>query len=555
LSPTSPPLPAAVARSRRRRAADAALARLLKLPKATTDFTRASDLCIPMRDGAVLQADHLAPVGQARGTILIRGPYGFNALGSTAFGGLLARYGYHVVLARTRGTFGSGGAFEPFVREIDDAADTVAWLREQPFFTGRFATFGGSYLGFTQWALLMDPPPELATSIMQVAPHDFSRALYSSGAFNLDTYLGWSDQVTHQEQVSVLGAQLRTATAARRQAPANATLPLASAADRLCEGRAPWFREWVTHRDLSDPYWSRMQLHAALDRVDVPVLLQTGWQDIFLDQTLDQYTHLRHRGVDVGVTIGPWTHQGTALQGYARLIPEALDWLAEHLHGDLRRRRSSPVRIQVTGSDEWRDLPAWPPASSEQVWHLQPAGALADRPAPAEAPPATFTYDPTDPTPTVGGHLLRMDLGGYKDDSRLAERPDVLAFTSSPLAAPLEIIGVPVVELAHRSSNPRADLFVRISDVDPKGRSRNVSDGFVRLDDADADDVVRLELDAIAHRFATGNRIRLLVAGGSFPRFERNLGADEDPATGTATAPSRRTVDLSGSRVLLPVPR
>jgi predicted acyl esterase len=40
-----------------------------------------------------------------------------------------------------------------------------------------------------------------------------------------------------------------------------------------------------------------MQLGAALDRVQVPVLLQTGWQDLFLQQTLEQYTHLHGVGL------------------------------------------------------------------------------------------------------------------------------------------------------------------------------------------------------------------------------------------------------------------
>lgn len=62
-----------------------------------------------------------------------------------------------MVLQSVRGTFGSGGVFEPMADEIADGADTVAWLREQPWFTGRFATIGMSYLGFTQWALLQDP--------------------------------------------------------------------------------------------------------------------------------------------------------------------------------------------------------------------------------------------------------------------------------------------------------------------------------------------------------------------------------------------------------------
>src|SRR5205823_2534189 len=110
--------------------------------------------------------------------------------------------------------------------------------------------------------------------IVQVGPHDFATGLYSGGAFNLDDYLGWSDMVTHQEQVSRLGGLWRTATAARRQAPALATLPLAEAADALCAGRATWFREWVTHRSPSDRFWGRYRLREALDRVQVPVLLQ-----------------------------------------------------------------------------------------------------------------------------------------------------------------------------------------------------------------------------------------------------------------------------------------
>ena len=110
------------------------------------------------------------------------------------------------------------------------------------------------------------------------------------------------------------------------------------------------------------------------------------------------------------------------------------------------------------------------------------------------------------------------------------------------------------MELAHSSDNPHADLFVRISEVDTKGRSRNVSDGFVRLDPTSTNGVVRLDLDAIAHQFAAGHRIRLLIAGGSFPRWERNLGTGKDSATSTAMEPSRRTIDFAGSRVLIPIP-
>lgn len=550
---TRPGSAAGETRSRTLRAWEAAVGRLLKLPKATHDHTLTRDLPIPTRDGTMLLADHVAPIGASRGTVLVRSPYGFPAPLRSLVGGVFAGHGYDVVLARTRGTFGSGGSFDPFRHEIDDGADTVSWLRQQEWFGGRFATFGGSYFGFTQWALLTDPPPEMVTAIIQVGPHDISRAMYPGGAFALDDFLGWSDSVGHQGELSFLRAQLRTATQARRQASANASLPLSDAAERLTGGRAPWFRDWVTHRDLTDRYWSPVQLTTAMERTSIPVLLQSGWQDVFLDQTLEQYAHLQRRGVDVGLTVGPWTHGQMAFKGYPVLLPEALDWLAQHLAGDAGPSRPAPVRIQVTGSDEWRDLPDWPPARAHRHLYPQAGGQLGDAPAPTTTELVTFTYDPANPTPTIGGRFLRNGASGYKNDTELAERDDVLTFTGPVLDEPLEVIGVPAVELTHHTDNVHADLFVRISEVDPKGRSHNVSDGFRRLAPTSSDDVARIELDAVAHRFAAGSRIRLLIAGGSFPRFERNLGTGDHPATGTSMEPSARTVVLASSRLALPV--
>ncbi|HEX3961830.1 MAG TPA: CocE/NonD family hydrolase [Trebonia sp.] len=179
-----------------------------------------------------------------------------------------------------------------------------------------------------------------------------------------------------------------------------------------------------------------------------------------------------------------------------------------------------------------------------------PAGLSAEA-TPAGPEPATFAYDPADPTPTIGGRSL-VPPYGYADDSALAERSDVMAFTGPPVPVPVEVDGTPVAELAHRTDR-LADLSVRISEVDPHGRSRNASDAFVRLDPDHRHGTVRVELDSVAHRFAAGNRIRLLVAGGSFPRWERNLGSSEPAGTSVAMAPSHHSIDLAGSSLRLPV--
>ena len=134
------------------------------------------------------------------------------------------------------------------------------------------------------------------------------------------------------------------------------------------------------------------------------------------------------------------------------------------------------MRVHINGHG-WIDLPDWPPAMPEQVLYLQPAGRLADTEPDATAPPSVFTYNPADPTPTVGGRLLSPE-GGYRNDTRLAQRADVLSFTGDPLPADLYVVGTPVIELSHSSDNPYNDVFVRVSEVDAKGRSVNVTDGF-----------------------------------------------------------------------------
>ena len=146
--------------SRSTRWIDKALTRLLHLPPPTTEYTVHRDVAVPMRDGITLLADHYAPTTSTpAGTILLRGPYGRGRFAAFQTAYVYCARGYHVVLQSVRGTFGSGGDFEPGRREVEDGADTVAWLRDQPWFTGRLATMGGSYLGFTQWAMLVDPPP------------------------------------------------------------------------------------------------------------------------------------------------------------------------------------------------------------------------------------------------------------------------------------------------------------------------------------------------------------------------------------------------------------
>jgi putative CocE/NonD family hydrolase len=553
-----------------------AAARGWSLPPRRNRVAVEYDVEVPMSDGTVLLATHYIPVSVASAaTVLVRCPYGRTGVFALQTGQILAERGYHVLLQSVRGTFGSGGDFEPMRHEISDGQDTVAWLRQQSWFEGRLATYGPSYLGFVQWALAMDPPPELVAAVVHVGPHDFYRSAYHNGAFDLYNYVMWSDLVAHQESTGMLRAMVRMATAERRLRQVLQGLPVAARyADVI--GREPaWSERWMDHPQASDPFWAPMQCGPALERITAPVLLVGGWQDLFIEQTLEQYRTLAGRGVPVRLLVGPWAHLDLTSQGSVA-INESMAWLDRYA-GPGRSASSSrppsppdhPVRIWVggEGAEQWREIGGWPPPGvAEQRWYLGPSGSLRPvEPAGAElagsapaagGPAASFRYDPADPTPSPGGAIMAMNAGS-RDNRPVERRLDVLVFSSDPLGEPVEILGEVAAEIFLTRDNPYADLFVRLCDVDPRGRSLNVCDGIVRLTDADPlTGTVRVSLVGAAHRFGRGHRIRLQVAGGAFPRFARNPGNGQIDATTADLVPTQYDIGLDAahpSALLLPV--
>ncbi|MBO0709418.1 MAG: CocE/NonD family hydrolase, partial [Candidatus Dormibacteraeota bacterium] len=133
---------------------------------------------------------------------------------------------------------------------------------------------------------------------------------------------------------------------------------------------------------------------------------------------------------------------------------------------------------------------------------------------------------------------------------------------TAPLEGPLEIRGRAEVTLHVAADSPHVDLFCRLCDVDRRGVSRNVADRILRRDPTRPKpgrvETVTLRLDAAAHRFLAGHRIRLQVSAGAFPRYSRNLGSGEPEATGSTMRVTHQTVYFDRSRpsqVTLPVVR
>ncbi|MGT2426677.1 CocE/NonD family hydrolase [Amnibacterium kyonggiense] len=528
---------------RRRRAHPLALVgrraveRFVGLPAGGTDYAWTRDLRTPMRDGAVLLGDLYRPRGAGPlPVVLIRTPYGRRTVLGRLFAIVLARRGFQVLVQSVRGTFGSGGDFRPYTAEHEDGMDALAWVRAQRWCDGRVATTGASYFGHTQWAVAPYADPPLVASSLHITGAATRDILSEHGVPVAVNGLGWSDSLARQElpfaSRLLSGFRLR-----RRLVEALRTRPLREADVALTGAPSVFWRDLADHNVPGDPFFDVADHHRApLDRMP-PVNMVTGWWDLFLEPQLRDVTRLQAAGVPVRITVGPWLHG--ASPEMRELLRSDLEWLEHHLHGG-PAPAGPPVRLFLQNADTWLGLAHWPPEGTRvEERFLAPAGGLLTA-APDEAPASAFVFDPDDPTPVPGGPLLAPP-GAQADDTALGRRSDVVVFTGPPEAADLDVVGEVWATVFVRPELDYADVFVRLSDVDEHGVSRNVVEGVRRLEPSTvpAEDVevgpdgalaVRVELFPTAYRVGAGHRLRVVVGGGAFPRYAVDLGVEGSQA-------------------------
>ncbi len=524
------------------------LSLILRLPPRTCRKVVAEPLAMPMRDGVELLADrYFSPDLPTAPVVLIRSPYGRSSM-FAMIAGLFAERGFQVVSQSVRGTSGSGGTFDPMRREKDDGADTLDWVRAQPWFGGKLFTWGMSYLGFTQWAMAAAAPDKLDGLSLGVTLSNFRDEMLGFGGFAQAGLLTWTGTML---QVMAGGM--------RRQRPpdlseALAQLPVGTMDEAAYGKDIYWWREWCAHDDPLDPWWQPTDHSAGVPELAAPTSMIAGWQDIFTPHQLRDFAARQAAGKPAWITVGPWNH--VSLGNMAEGIRGAIDFYTALRDGRAPHADRDRVRLYVQGLNKWQTYSHWPPEGSRPLQlHLHPEGRLAQEPCTADAALAHYVYDPADPTPSLHGPAL---MGGAKlrDMTALEARRDTVSFTMPSLEADCTVIGPVSAELVVQSDRDHTDFFVCLCDVDAKGRPIQVCDGYIRLrPDRPARDArgtrrITIECWPTAWQFKQGHSLRLIVASGAHPRFARNLGTGESLATATAMVPARQAI-LAGSSLSL----
>lgn len=529
------------------------LAWLEDMPPRLNGVKRTRGIGLTMADGVVLKTDHYAPRSPGpHPTILMRLPYG-----RRGFGGIAEAYaerGFHVVIQACRGTERSGGEFDPFTNERADGLATLEWIKAQPWFDGRIGLTGPSYLGYAQWAI-SDALPSTAAMAVKVTTSNFRPVVFPAGAFHLNLWLSWVQVIEGlRGRPLATAARMFSGDIERRTERAAAVLPLLEADKAVVGHKIGFWRHWFEHAIGNDEFWTELDHSHRLTEKTPPVHFISGWYDFMLDPLLADYQRLVDLGHRPYLTVGTWFHVAEELQ--RDNLRETLLWMRAKLMGDGSGLRLNPVRLHISGRNEWHEFERYPPGpASPQTFRIIGPGELGQTGSSTGSD--RYRYDPADPTPNLGGAIFAFTGAGSVDQAPLESRADVLTYTGPVLTTNLTIIGQPSVTLAARATLPHADFFVRLSDVGPDGISRNICDGFVRVTpetptEPDGSWRLTIPLHATAHMFLPGHRLRLLIASGAHPRYARNMGSDEAISVATEMHANEIEVLHEGTSLTLP---
>jgi uncharacterized protein len=518
---------------------------------------------IPMRDGVELAATLYLPAAPATGVpaLLEYLPYRKDdamLVRDYELYSYMTRHGYAGARVDIRGTGASDGELpdgEYSEQEQRDAEDAIAWLASQPWCSGAVGMWGISWGGFNAIQVALRRPPALRAIVAVDASDDLFHddVHYIDGLLHLDEYALMIDQLNALPPAPDF--PLDEQTLARRF------------------DRQPWLVTWLGQQ-LDGPYWRRGSLRPDYGRLTIPAFLIGGWYDGYRDSVPRMFAQVP---APVKMLIGPWNHTypHNAVPGPAiEWRDDAIRWWDHWLKGAENGIMSDPpVTVYVRdwhppdlGLTEipgrWRAETAFPPErTAYQVWHCGPEHNLLP-----QAPPdgsAALRYVPS------AGVEAGNWWGELTPDQRGADAFS-LVFDTPPLAADVEILGFPVVELSGSADADLLHWFARLGDVAPDGTVTLVTGaGRAGRPDpmrdrgslpvlpaaaaagapgaapaiSDQPAGLPLELHVTSWVFPRGHRIRLSVSNAMWPMIWPT------PHPGTATV----RLGSVGTRLVLPV--
>jgi putative CocE/NonD family hydrolase len=492
--------------------------------------------------------------------------------------------GYIRVVQDVRGKYGSEGDYvmnRPLhgpqnptpVDHATDTYDTIDWLvKNIPESNGKVGILGISYDGFLPLMALVNPHPALKVAVPMNPMVDgwMGDDWFHYGAFRQQNMAYIYEQEATRKNEAKWWTSHFDDYDMFMQAGSAGELGRRRGLEQI-----GFWRKILEHPSY-DAFWRDQAVDQVLaaQPLKVPVMLvHSLWDQEDIYGAIAVYKAIKPKDTNndkVFLVMGPWHHgqeidngstlgalrfnSDTALYFRQNILRPFLD---QYLKDGAPKADVAPVSAFETGTNMWRRLPAWP-AGCASGCTIRPtplyltAGLKLGFAAPKSGDTAAYEYisDPAKPVPFRARPVQPVGYGnGYTwsewlvDDQREASgRPDVLAFVSDLLSAPVKISGQPVVNLIASTSGTDSDWVVKVIDVYPDevagqaalgGYQLMVSADIFRARyresletaepiAADKPLLYRFALPTANHVFLSGHRVMVQIQSSWFPLYDRN---------------------------------
>jgi predicted acyl esterase len=505
---------------------------------------------IPLRDGVEVAAEVFLP-GEEGGpwpVLLSRAEYGRWRTHDCPkdAGGQGFVYVAHETRKYEQGKHANWQDQESSINEQEDGYDVVEWIASQPWSNGRIGTVGGSGHGYAS-----------AMMFWANIPHYTVNGVHNT-AGNVKLYWCRHNGVRRGTSYNWIG--VRGASPNAEMAPTLTQEPYDHGA---------WL-DFIRARsgDIHTWYFNN-----------------TGWFDPMSEGALDDFAALQHTG-KAHVRVEPRCHGGmNGLPGGLKIFPErgAKPAILEPpTTMEILKGAEAPEGLQSTltyflmgdvldaeaPGNRWMTTHTWPVPHDMVPFYLHANGSLSTN-EPTEAGGAvSYTYDPKQPAPTIGGHHDWGEHSGPWDQRPLRQRDDVRYFVTEPLSEPFAITGKLRMKLFFSSDARDTAFVVKVVDIYPDGYEAIIREsagmgrfhsGYSSPSPLEEGQVVDLDLDlwSTAMVFNKGHRIGVIVTSSSEKSYEVHPNTFEPTKADYANAPvARNTIHCTPeSRSVLLLPR
>eukprot|EP00002_Diphylleia_rotans_P029642 TRINITY_DN604_c0_g1_i1.p1 TRINITY_DN604_c0_g1~~TRINITY_DN604_c0_g1_i1.p1 ORF type:complete len:622 (-),score=123.44 TRINITY_DN604_c0_g1_i1:231-2096(-) len=478
---------------------------------ANAPLVQFSSFVLTARDGTNLWTRVYVPadISVKYSTTMARSPYG-PTTSLLAF--LFVLDGHAGVSQDIRGTGKSTGYFDVWRQDGKDGYDTMSWITSQSWSNGQVFSLGASADGCSAWTQWLESPTWLKGQWLIWYASNSYPTVYPGGAYR------------------------------------------ANLIDKWMAGVCPECIADIKANEAQTSYWDPITAAGKYHMVTGSTVHWGGWYDIFAEPTIEGFNGAQESGaadvrnnnflvMDVGGHCFSTYHRGGRSSLPIRLPFNLFHFTRDNLtYADTARTIKSKLGIEainlfVMGPDVllstgnyWTSIPTWPRVT-ELNYYLQ-SGNLLSTSSPVSGSSATFSYDPANPVPTIGGNELFGGCGPM-DQKSIESRSDVLIFTSDVLRSNVPITGLVKAILYVSSDAIDTDFTVKLTDVHPDGRSLLLIDNVIRMRwrESNTEPVnmspgrvyqVEVKVGYLSYIFNRGHQIRVAISSSNYPRFSAN---------------------------------